>query len=416
MKRYLFLLPLLLFALSSNAQETTKKKWVAPKRPKVKWVAPKRKDADEVIDVWRPYGVTDNLFMEFGAGVSSSFAENSSGKDFFKICQPSFQLGFGKQTSYLFSTRLTFGYARQKGWADPNIAADYPVMKDGGYLFSMASAFLDEKMSIVNLICPYNEHRWFDMQLFVGVGVNYSWGFEKKTKTWDRFNTGIDHTDHVNLNLRGGVQMLFAINNSIDLYLQGTYNMIGDSYNGLTHSDKFAFDPCVDVSLGFAWRFPDHYGDHRYKKVHRNQATALRAEDAKIADFLDNEKLDALRRKEASEVVAYGQLMKTHVAFYVDRAFVNDEQQENLRIVADFLKRNPDVNLVVKGYCGASKKSESPDMHLAQRRVEAVRKSLIRYFNVDQSRVRLWYDEDAVAPFPMQGEWIDAVVFEMERK
>ena len=52
-------------------------------------------------------------------------------------------------------------------------------------------------------------------------------------------------------------------------------------------------------------------------------------------------------------------------------------------------------------------------MKLAQKRAEAVKKSLLRYYDVDESRISLWYDEDAIAPYPMEGEWIDAVVFEM---
>ena len=61
-------------------------------------------------------------------------------------------------------------------------------------------------------------------------------------------------------------------------------------------------------------------------------------------------------------------------------------------------------------------KSESPDMHLAERRVTSVKKALIKYYNVDPSRFETWYDEEALAPFPMKGEWIDGVVFEMTAK
>lgn len=95
---------------------------------------------------------------------------------------------------------------------------------------------------------------------------------------------------------------------------------------------------------------------------------------------------------------------------------MNDYQMDNIRIVADFLKKHPEVNLIVRGYCGASTKSESPDMHLAERRVASVKKALVKYYNVDPSRFETWFDEEAQAPFPMKGEWIDGVVFEMINK
>ena len=86
------------------------------------------------------------------------------------------------------------------------------------------------------------------------------------------------------------------------------------------------------------------------------------------------------------------------------------------KIIADFLKNHPDVNLVIKGYSGASTKNESPDMHLAEKRVATVKKALQKYYDVDPSRFETWFDENAEAPFPMKGDWIDAVVFQMVKK
>ena len=41
-----------------------------------------------------------------------------------------------------------------------------------------------------------------------------------------------------------------------------------------------------------------------------------------MAELLDNEKLKEYQDREASEVVAFGELMKTRISFYVDRVFV----------------------------------------------------------------------------------------------
>ena len=172
----------------------------------------------------------------------------------------------------------------------------------------------------------------------------------------------------------------------------------------------------MDVSIGVKVHLMDHYGSHRYYKVRRWEANSLRAEDPKVANWLEEEHNKEYRDREASEVVAFGELMKTHVSFYIDRSFVNDYQMENLRIVADFLRKHPEVNLLIKGYCGASTRSESSDMHLAERRVASVKKALMRHFNVDESRLDTWFDEDANPPFPMKGEWIDGVVFQMQAK
>ena len=70
----------------------------------------------------------------------------------------------------------------------------------------------------------------------------------------------------------------------------------------------------------------------------------------------------------------------------------------------------------MKGYSGVVTKDEAPNMHLAEKRVMSVAKALVKYYNVDRTRFETWYDEEALPPFPMKGEWIDGVVFQMVKK
>lgn len=414
MKRISILILLMLFVFAGNAQK--QQKWKTPKQPeRPKWEAPKQK-APEVINVWRTYTMSDNWFFDFYGGVSLSMAENMKGHGLGEIWQPLFDFGLGKQFSPVWSTRLTLGYKRQKGWASKEAIAASTLLGDGDYTFQMASLYLDELMSITNIFCPYNELRRLDVQLLAGFGLNYSFGFDDKVDRWTRYGYPVDGSDHINMALRAGLLFMYKLGETVDLSLQGTYNMVGDNYNGVKHSPNSALDSYLDIALGVRVHLMDHYGNSRYYKVRRWEATSLRGTESKVAKLLDDEKRKEYEERAANEVVAYGELMKTHIAFYVDRTFVNDDQLENLRIIADFLKNHPDVNIVVKGYSGASTKSESPDMHLAEKRVAMVKKALQKYYDVDPSRFETWFDENAEAPFPMKSDWIDAVVFQMERK
>lgn len=413
MKRFYLLIVLLTVVISGQAQQ---QKWKAPKRPKrPKWEAPKQV-APEVIDVWRPYNASDNWFLDFYGGVSLSLAENMSGHDFGKLCHPMFDFGFGKQFSNVWSTRLTFGYKKQTGWASKQAIAASTLLGDGDYTYQVLVLYVDEMMSLTNIFCPYNEMRKLNVQLFVGGGFNYSWHFDDKVDRWARYGYPVDGTDHINWAARAGMQALWKVSETADLSLQGSYNIVNDNFNGVKHVNRFALDSYTDVALGVRLHLADHYGDSRYYKVRRWEATSLRTTESKVANLLEDERTKEYEAREAAEVVVFGELMKTHIAFYVDRSFVNDYQMENIRIVAEFLKKHPDVNLIVRGYCGASTKSESPDMHLAERRVASVKKALVKYYNVDPSRFETWFDEEAQAPFPMKGEWIDGVVFEMINK
>lgn len=414
MKRVSILLLLVLFVFSVNAQQ--QKKWKTPPQPKrPKWEAPKQK-APEVINVWRSYNVSDNWFLDFYGGVSLSLAENMKGHNFGEIWQPLFNFGLGKQFSSVWTTRLTLGYQRQKGWASKEAIAASTLLGKGDYSFQMASLYFDELMSFTNIFCPYNELRRFDVQMLLGVGMNYSFGFDDKVDRWTRYGYPVDDSDHINVAFRTGLLIMYKLGETVDLSLQGTYNMVGDNYNGVRHSKNSALESYLDVAMGVRVHLMDHYGNSRYYKVRRWEATSLRGTESKVAKLLDDEKRKEYEEREAHEVVAYDELMKTHISFYVDRTFVNDDQVENLRIIAGFLKNHPNVNLVIKGYSGASTKSESPDMNLAEKRVAAVKKALLKYYDVDPSRFEIWFDEQAEAPFPMKGDWIDAVVFQMVEK
>lgn len=412
MKRFYVIFALLALACVGYAQQ---QKWKAPKRPKrPKWEAPKQL-APEVIDVWRPYNVSDNWFLDFYGGVSLSLAENMKGHGLGKLCRPMFDFGVGKQFSNVWTTRFTFGYKNQKGWASKQAMAVSSLLGDGDYTYHVMVLYVDEMLSLTKLFCPYNEMRKLDLQMFIGGGVNYSWHFDDKVDRWGRYGYPVDGRDHVNWAARAGLLAMWKLNDTADLSLQGSYNIVNDNFNGVKHTNRFALDSYVDVVVGVRLHLSDHYGNSRYYKVRRWEATSLRTTESKVADLLEDERVKEYEARESAEVVAFGELMKTRVSFYVDRTFVNDYQMENIRIVADFLKKHPEVNLIVRGYCGASSKTESPDMHLAERRVASVKKALVKYYGVDSSRFETWYDEETQAPFPMKGEWIDGVVFEMVR-
>ena len=412
MKRFYVIFALLALACVGYAQQ---QKWKAPKRPKrPKWEAPKQL-APEVIDVWRPYNVSDNWFLDFYGGVSLSLAENMKGHGLGKLCRPMFDFGVGKQFSNVWTTRFTFGYKNQKGWASRQAMAVSSLLGDGDYTYHVMVLYVDEMLSLTKLFCPYNEMRKLDLQMFIGGGVNYSWHFDDKVDRWARYGYPVDGRDHVNWAARAGLLAMWKLNDTADLSLQGSYNIVNDNFNGVKHTNRFALDSYVDVVVGVRLHLSDHYGNSRYYKVRRWEATSLRTTESKVADLLEDERVKEYEARESAEVVAFGELMKTRVSFYVDRTFVNDYQMENIRIVADFLKKHPEVNLIVRGYCGASSKTESPDMHLAERRVASVKKALVKYYGVDSSRFETWYDEETQAPFPMKGEWIDGVVFEMVR-
>ena len=407
----------MLVAMPVSAQ-TKQKKWKAPKRPKVKWKAPKVENTDPLLDIWRPYDVSDNWSIDIYGGTGGTDGENIKGHGIFSTMGLMLGAGVTKQTSYLFSTRLALEYAKQYGWiAEKSIQLPYMV-HPGKYNFNMIELWLEEKFSLTNAFCRYNENRRLNVHLLLGVGVNYSMGANKETRIWELFNGivledySLDHAGRVNLALRTGLQAQVAISRTMDIFAQALFNMIGDKHNALTHAGG-TLEPGIEIGAGLTFHLQDSYGDYRYRKVRRGLAMQLHGKSDAVDKYLAREKAQKMEKIKHINV-EYGKVLNDYkIAFYIDRTFINEQEMEKIMAVSEFLKLHPEANLIIKAYSGASQNFEAPYLNLAKHRLEAVKYALTQRFGVDENRLVEWYDEEAVCPSEGRGEWIDAVEFEM---
>ena len=110
-----------------------------------------------------------------------------------------------------------------------------------------------------------------------------------------------------------------------------------------------------------------------------------------------------------------GEAMHTVIPFYSGFYYLNVPTTKRVEVVANFLKKNPSVNLNIIGRPDVTP-DEDVEYHrmLAQKRAQVVKNALVEQFGIDEQRLRISHEERALQPYKTVREWVPSVTFVME--
>lgn len=386
------------------------------------------------------YELGDNWFVGGSVGMSHSLSENTRFGNFFEAQRPSFQAEIGKYFYPSFGMRLTLGYKQQKGRAEWEIC-ELPnlYLKDGSpvpnhfgfYDFSIFTTYLDALINFTNIVTPYREHRLFNLVGILGLGYTRSIYFDDnkldKWRSTDYYignpvgNPGampitydVDSKNKDYLAVHIGLQGRFRLNDAWDLNAEVVYNVTDDAYNGVRF-DR-VYDTYFDMLVGVNYHFKDCHNLRRFRYINYDKSRVVEAlvQSLKRENTRVNTNSQAIRRQVPVE--QYSEQLQTTIQFYIDRYYITEAQKKNVKSVANFLEKHPDINLVVTGYADVETAYPKYNMQLSKRRANAVRDMLIKEYGVDPSRLELDYKGDVEQPYATVNEWNRAVVFRMKSK
>lgn len=387
------------------------------------------------------YHFHDNIFIGASAGVTHSMSENTRFDKFFKNDLPDFNIWVGKWLYPSFGVRARFGIHPQVGRVEWEMAEAGEKYHDMGYReingygyednyhFCIFSGYLDGLINFTNIFYKYKESRKFNLIGILGLGYNYSFGFNKnKLNYWSTQGTTYKKGDDIktlapykfeNTGDRNyfaahvGLQGRYKVSPAWDIIGEVTFNGTDDLYNGIAY-DR-VYDTYFDVQIGAQYHFKDCHGRRRFHYVkHLNEAVIERL-DKMIDD--ENENLNNANNMmpEIIENVNLSEALQTTISFYVDRYYITDAQKKNLKSVATFLETHPDINLIVTGYADIETAYPAYNLRLSQKRAQTVYDMLVNEFNVPKNRLRIDYKGDTVQPYESVNEWNRAVIFFLDR-
>lgn len=328
----------------------------------------------------------DNWYLSLGGGISSYYGTTTSTvADQIKETNPVGKLTVGKWINPMFGLRLQGMYGKV---TDTNAES---------FDFDYAGGHIDAMLDLMNTFGKYNEKRVFSIIPFVGAGYARSFNFEKLN--------GANNA----MTLNYGLNLRFRLCSALDLSLEVAGATLPASFDGIGSKDdnnEYLYDATLNLAYKFKTRTFAVVEPMDYDLINslNDEINSLRAQlNKKVAP-----KPEVQPQPVVKTVTNY---IPNVVYFRLNSAVIQKEQQLSIRNVADFLKKESDIQVKVIGY--ADKKTGNPayNLKLSEKRAKAVAKELTDKYGVSSSRISTEWKGDTEQPYDVN-EWNRVVIFQ----
>ncbi len=362
----------------------------------------------EAVDCKTNYSVNkhDNWFIQLGAGVDVPLVENQLPDGTAKHhLTPTYNVGFGRWFSPHLGFRLS-GYYGAMHWDNES----YSKARYG-------NVNLDLMWDMCNTLGGVNASRPVSVIPFVGIGGTYVWDI-KSDATNIYHSGGNVKTSTWALPVSAGIQFRFRLCRYVDFFLEGRASFYGDNFNGCAYGDPV--DINIQATGGFSFNiggvnYQAYNGckDQAYISALNGQVNALRGELATTAAALavaqSQLPCPEVEQVAPQTVVNAAPLMST-VRFTINSAKISNEEMVNVYNTAEYLKANPEVNVVIKGYADKDTGTSAYNKELSQRRAQAVYDALTNTYGISGKRLAIDAEGSASQPYDVNN-WNRIVIF-----
>ena len=322
----------------------------------------------------------DNAFIGVYGGGSWSLQNHHQTNAFWPNINPMATIKFGK-------------------YFNPNIGAQIEL--EGGFS-ELGKTVVDHTMLGVDALFNFS---------------NIFGGYRGEPRNWEFvgvLGTGWFHTyDYVSnsVAVKGGVE----INWNFDKKKAWQLNII-PAYTYLP--DKAIDHSYVSLSVGVTYKFKNSNGTHNFKFVNVIDPVEYDALNRKINDLrAANQSLaDSLEKAKAVHDTVYistkdvSPTLPNVVSFQINKYKVDEVQMANLSCIAEAMKNDTTLNIVLKGYADKKTGTSSYNRSLSVKRAEAVKDVLVNTFGIDANRIETEGLGDTEQPYT-ENNWNRVVLF-----
>ena len=348
----------------------------------------------------------DNWFIQLGAGVTSPFVENKlPNGDQKHHLTAVYNVGFGKWFSPYIGWRLSF--------LGGSLHWDNQQFNHAKWV----NANLDFMWDMFNSFGGVNSKRVFSIVPFIGLGGAYTWDYSDGASTVLRDNGKVKRNSW-SLPLSAGLQLRFRLCKYVDFFAEGRAQFAGDNFN-----NEVVGAP-IDMNLSVIGGFSFNIGGADFKSYNpcdyvsyianlNNQVNDLRGALATTSAALAAAEAQLpcpeIQVQEKNTVIEAAPMMAT-VRFNINSARIRNEEMVNVYNVAEWMKANPEQNVVICGYADKDTGTSSSTMALSKRRAEAVRDALVNKYGINPDRLTIDAEGSNVQPYK-ENNWNRIVIF-----
>ena len=353
---------------------------------------------DHYYSSWRK-----NWFLQLGAGAQMPFVEETrlSDDDWNKQITAIYNVGVGHWFSPYLAFRFT-GFYSAVHWDD----GAWGKAKN-------ANLNIELMWDLLNSACGVSNTRVFGLLPFIGVGGAFTWDYKGG-------HSNVYQDNHLKRNMwtlpvSAGIQLRFRLCKYIDFFAEGRFMFYSDTWN------RYAINRPFDMDVTAIGGFNINFGGREFASYNpceylgyinslNNQVNDLRGALATTAAALAAAEAQLPCPEVQPAPVRAAAPMLSAVRFKINSARVTNEEMVNVYNVAQWMKANPEVNVIIRGYADRDTGTSDYNMKLSERRAQSVYDILTKEYGIDGARLKCEQYGSDVQPYDVNN-WNRIVIF-----
>lgn len=329
-------------------------------------------------DIYTTGSWRNNWYIQLGAGVRTPLVETGTKTHHYTA---QYNLAVGRWISPYLGFRFS-GYYGSMHWLHNPVASARTANLNVDFMWDMC-----------NSIAGYNPSRPVSVIPYIGLGGTFVYDYKGNRDANDMGKHNLKSNQWL-LPVSAGLQVRFRLSEYVDLFGEARAMFYGDNFNNDVYGRP------VDLDLSATGGIIVHFTGSKFQQYNPcdyvsalNQANA-QVNDLRAALATTSAALAAAEAQlpcpEVPEVVAVESTSTTifpTVRFKINSAYVSSEEMVNVYNIAEYLKANPDAQIIVRGYADKDTGTSAYNMKLSQRRAQAVADILTGDYGIAENRL-----------------------------
>ena len=325
-----------------------------------------------------------NWFVTAGGGALIFFGDHNMQMKFGDRLSPALDIGFGKWFTPGICVRFMYSGLTIKGATQNGSHSTGKVYDASQWLDEQKFDFMnihgDVLFNASNLLCGYNEKRFWSVTPYVGLGWILTW----ETPRARNFNASI------------GLINSFRLSSAFDLNLDVRGTATKDEFDGERGGRKE--EGLLSVTVGVTYKFPRRtWGRSTVKtitfsdeelRLMREQLKAMNDENNRLKNELVETSNKVTERVVETNILSAPYL----VTFQISRYALSNEARVNIGFQAKIMKENKNAVYTIIGYADKGTGTKEFNQFLSKSRAEAVYNCLVNEFGVPASQLKITYE------------------------
>lgn len=329
----------------------------------------------------------DNWFVSAAGGGQVYFGDHDRQASLGDRIAPALDIAVGKWFSPSIGVRLMYSGLSMKGATQSNIHStgeEVPGKGGSGYWltkqkFNYFNIHADALFNLSNIICGYNDHRFYNLSVYGGLGLMHVSDAPSKTDISAHF----------------GLFNSFRLCSALDLNLDLRGTLVNDDFDGEVGGRSS--EGVLTAAIGLTYKFKPRGWD-RSKVITRtvydnDELNAMREQLNRMSE--ENARLQealAQNDKEKAQTIVKQIASSNLIVFPIGKSTLSNQARVNLGMLAEVIKQgDPSTVYTITGYADAGTGTKEGNEQLSKDRADAVYNCLVKEFGISKSQLHIDY-------------------------